>query len=220
MTQTSKAKGSATRTANMLKRRENILSVARSMISSDGIDEFTLNKLALASNVTVPTIHNLIGRKSQVFEQLVEAMGERIEKVFFSADVQDPIVAVEAFVDRLMELYSDDPIFYKAAFVAGDHIKLFEQELPDGIFSKSLDLAVKVCLNARENGHLKGNIDSISLAHQLFSCQRLARHDWINDYIDLDTYRNQILTGMFVVLAADASEELHKRLLKKIKALS
>jgi len=220
MNQVSKAKGSATRTANKIKRRENILSEARNMISSEGIDRFTLNKLATAANVTVPTIHNLIGRKSQVFQQLVEDMVERIEKVLFSTDMHDPIDAVEAFVERLMELYTSDPDFYKAAFVAGDRIKLFEHELPSGIFSKSLELAIKVCIDAKENGYLNGDIDSIKLAHQLFACQRLARQDWVRGYINLNTYRTQILIGMFIVLAADATPDLHKRLLEKIKALS
>lgn len=220
MSQVSRAKGSATRTANKIKRRENILSEARNMISTEGIDGFTLNKLATAANVTVPTIHNLIGRKSQVFQQLVEDMVIRIEKVLFSTDIHDPIAAVEAFVNRLMELYSSDPDFYKAAFVAGDRIQLFEQELPSGIFSKSLELAIRVCIDAKENGYLNGYIDSINLAHQLFACQRLARQDWVRGYINLKTYRSQLLTGMFIVLAADATPDLHKRLLEKIQALS
>ena len=220
MNPVSRAKGSATRTANKIKRRENILSVARNMISSDGIDEFTLKKLASAAQVTVPTIHNLIGKKSQVFQQLVEDTVLRIEQTLFSMDGYDPIVAVETFVDRLMKLYSKDPDFYKAAYVAGEHIKLFEHELPTGIFSKSLDLAIKVCKDAQVHGYLNGHIDAISLAHQLFACQRLARQDWVNGYIDLKAYRVQILLGMYIVLAADATTELHARLLEKIQHLS
>lgn len=213
------ARGSATRTANMNKRREQILTRAGSIIAKEGFEALTLNRLALESNVTVPTIHNLVGKKSDIFKQLVEQVVESVEQALIHQDISDPITAAETSIDKLMELYSSNEDLYKAAFVAGERAKIFEHELPTGIFSKSLQLTINVCNHGIQEGYLEGNIDPIRLAHELFGCQRLARHDWVQSYIDLDSYRNQVLIGMFILFAADASPAYRKQLLAKIESL-
>ena len=55
---------------------------------------------------------------------------------------------------------------------------------------------------------------------QLFGCQRLARQDWVNGYIDMDRYRVQVLIGMYITFAADAMPAFRKRLLAGIDQLS
>ena len=217
MAQKNPARGSATRTANMNRRREHILACAGTMIARDGYDAFTLGQLAEEANVTVPTIHNLIGKKSKIFERLVDDMVAQIEAVLQETGAEDPIAAVEAFTDSLMALFAANEDLYKAAFIAGERSGLFEHEMPTGIYAKSLSLAYQVCENARAAGYLKGGIDADLLAQHLFASQRLARQDWMNGYIDLDAYRQQVLKGMFITLAADANPEFHDRLMKKIR---
>lgn len=213
------ARGNATRQANKEKRRENILSVAREIISNQGFDAFTLALLAEKANVTIPTIHNLIGKKSDVFQELVGEMVVRIEEVLAQSESNDPIIAAEAFIDKLLQLFAADEAFYKAAFVAGERTKLFEQTEATGIFSKSLAISKQICVDAKDNGFLLGRIDSDNLAHHLFASQRLARQDWVNGYIDLDAYRNRVLVGMCITWAADATPEFHQRLMEKIDSL-
>jgi AcrR family transcriptional regulator len=213
------ARGSATRTANKIKRRENILKSARRILANQDFDAFTLNLLATEAEVTIPTIHNLIGKKSDILKELVEDMVVRIEDALNFGDAKDPILASEAFINNLISLYAKDEDFYKAAFVAGERAKLFEHELPSGVFNKALKLANQVCEQSVTEGYLLGNINSGQLAEQLFSNQRLARLDWIHGYINLATYRTQVLSGMFITIAADATPELHGRLIEKLQQL-
>ena len=219
MSTTGIARGNTTRQTNKELRRQRILDIARNQIASGGFEAFTLKDLAAAAEVTVPTIHNLFGKKLDIFRELCEEMVERIEQVLSSPDMSDPIEAIEAFVDSLLGLYRDDEAFYRAAFVAGERTGLFGQDLPAGIYSKSLKIAKQLCRQAHENGYLKGSIDTGFLAEQLFGCQRLARHDWVGGYIDLDRYRSQVLTGMLLTYAADATPAFHKRLCARIDAL-
>ncbi|TDF37235.1 TetR/AcrR family transcriptional regulator [Alteromonadaceae bacterium M269] len=212
-------RGVVARTENKIKRRQNILAQARSMIANDGYGAFTLAELASKAQVTVPTIHNLIGNKTDVCRQLVVDMVERIEKVLLGHEFEDPITSSEAFIDSLLELYASDEDFYKAAFVLGEKEKLFEHELSTGIFNTALKLAYKVCCDAKEQGYLEGRIESWTMADNLFANQRLARHDWVNGYIDLTEYRKQVLTGMFMTFAADAKSDFRERLIKKIKEI-
>jgi len=60
------ARGSRTRTENMNKRRAQILERASNIIATKGLEGFTLGVLATEASVTVPTIHNLIGKKSDI----------------------------------------------------------------------------------------------------------------------------------------------------------
>lgn len=212
MSQTGIARGNSTRQANKELRRQKILSVARDLITTQGFEAFTLSELAARSGVSVPTIHNLFGKKHDVFEELCSEMVVRVDKAVSNPDISDPVAAAEAFIDNLLSLYQEDEAFYRAAFVAGERAGLFEHQLPTGIFNRSLKIAKHICEEAQRQGYLRGNIDSGWLAEQLFGCQRLARQDWVNGYIDLERYRTQVLVGMFMTYAADATPKFHKRL--------
>ena len=210
------ARGSATRTANKLRRKARILTCAGEIIAEGGYDALTLSGLAQRADVTIPTIHNLLGRKAQIIEALVGDVVTRVSEVLSAQTFDEPIEAVEAFTDALTKLYAEDEALYKAAYVAGERLNLFVQTEPDGIYQRSLDLAYRVCTEARANGFLIGDIATEQLAAQVFGAQRLARLDWIHNYIDLEIYKRRTRHGIFIALAADAAPDFRARLNEKI----
>ncbi len=213
------ARGSATRAANKRLRKERILTCAGQIIAEQGYDALTLSQLARRAEVTVPTIHNLLGKKSEIFKNLVDEVVARIGEVLARQSEADPIVAVRAFTNELISLYAKDEALYKAAFLAGEREQLFEQKSAQGIFMRSLALARQVCEQAKSGGYLLGDIETNVLAEQLFGAQRLARQDWIHGYIDIPSYKNRVLIGMFTVFASDANSEFKTRLIQEIKSL-
>lgn len=219
MSSTAVARGNVTRQANKQLRRQRILDVARDLIASNGFEAFTLSELAAKAGVTTPTIHNLFGKKYDIFQELVEEMVVTIGTVMANPEASDPIEGAEVFTDNLLALFKKDEAFYRAAFVAGERIKLFEHELPSGIFHRSLQIAQRICASAKADGFLRGNIPTSRLAEQLFGCHRLARQDWVNGYIDLDQYRTRVLIGMYITYAADATPGFYARLCAQIEAL-
>ena len=219
MSQTSLARGNSTRQANKALRKQKILDEARALIASKGFEAFTLSELASRAGVSVPTIHNLFGKKQEVFEALCGEMVVKVNEAVSNPDLNDPMEAAEAFIDNLLALYRNDEAFYRAAFVAGERTGLFEHQLPSGIFNRSLNIARQICQDALDNGYLQGDIDTDWLAEQLFGCQRLARQDWVNGYIDLDRYRTQVLIGMYITYAADATPAFRQRLMQCIAQL-
>ena len=58
------AKGQTTRLANKERRKARILSEARNLIAKEGFDALKLSELAARSGVTIPTVHNLLGKKT------------------------------------------------------------------------------------------------------------------------------------------------------------
>ena len=219
MNKSSTARGNTTRQANKELRKERILDVARDLITSNGFEAFTLSELAKKADVSIPTIHNLFGKKYDIFVILCEEMVVKIEEVMSNRRVQDPIEGAVNFIDSLHQLFRNNEAFYRAAFVTGERTQLFEHESPTGIFQKSLKIAQQTCEAAKENGFLTGEIDSLSLAQQLFGCQRLARQDWVNGYINLQQYRTQVLIGMYMIYAADGTPEFQQRLKVRIQEL-
>ena len=214
------ARGNVTRQANKKLRRQRILDIAKTLIASQGFEAFTLSQLAREAGVSTPTIHNLFGKKDDIFQELVSQMVDTIGLALSNPDMSDPIEGAEVFTDNLLQLYKQDEAFYRSAFMAADRTGLFDPELPSGIFHQSLQIAERLCTQALEDGFLQGNIETAKLAQQLFSCQRLARQDWVNGYIDLDRYRQQVLTGICITYAADATPDFHHRLRQKIQALN
>ena len=214
------ARGNTTRQANKKLRRQHILDMAKNLIAADGFEAFTLTQLAKEAGVSAPTIYNLFGKKNDIFHELVAEMVETIGVAMSNPDTSDPIEGAEVFTDNLLHLYEKDQAFYRAAFIAADRTGLFDHELPTGIFRQSLQIAQRICVAALEDGFLQGNIESVKLAEQLFACQRLTRQDWVNGYIDLKQYRQQVLMAMYMTYAADASPDFHKRLCAKIQQLN
>lgn len=220
MNQTNPARGNSTRQANKALRKQKILDEARNLIATRGFEAFTLSELATRAGVSIPTIHNLFGKKQEVFEALCSEMVVRVDQTVSNPDLVDPIEAAEAFIDNLLALYRNDEAFYRAAFLAGDRSGLFEHQLPSGIFNRSLSIARQMCQDAVDNGYIVNSINLDWLAEQLFGCQRLARQDWVNGYIDLDRYRKQVLIGMYITYASVAEPAFRKRLYKCIESIA
>ena len=214
------ARGQSTRQANKERRKRKILGVARELIASEGFDAFTISELASRSGVTIPTVHNLFGKKNDIVLTLFRELVSRVDEVLAQPELVDPIAALEALIDNLLALYAADEAFYRAAFMGGERLGLFEHEMSDGIFKKSINIAQRLCIQAHDNGYLEGRLDSRWLAEQLFGSQRLARQDWVSGYIDLERYRQHAQIGMLMTYAADATPEFHERLCSRIDELA
>ena len=189
------------------------------VFAAQGFDAFTISELASRSGVSIPTVHNLFGKKKDIVLALFRELVDKVDRVLAAPELNDPIAALEQFIDNLLALYSADQAFYRAAFLGGERLGLFEHEMSDGIFKKSVQVAERLCIEARANGYLLGRLDSQWLALQLFGSQRLARQDWVSGYIDLERYRQQALIGMLITYAADATPEFHHRICKRIDQL-
>lgn len=216
MTLETQKQQTSTRSANMARRRESILSQARNLIATEGFEALKIRDLAKRSGVTVPTVYNLIGGKSEILAVIIEELVGRLQ------EAQEPVTAAhadeifEAQINRLAELFSTDEEYYRAAFIAGDHSGLFEQETDTGIFARSVQPLVDACREARRDGQLLGHVTAEQMGRQIYGCYRLARQDWTNGYFDLQTFRAQALTGIFLCLAADAEQSFRRRLLKRL----
>ena len=213
------ARGQTTRLANKERRKARILSEARNLIAEEGFDALTISELAARSEVTIPTVHNLLGKKNDIVLAVFRGLVDNIDAVLAEPDLIDPVLVSEVLIDKIISLYGSDEVFYRAAFLGGERLGLFEHELSDGVFAKSIRVAERLCRRALAQDYLCGRIDTALLAQQLFGAQRLPRQDWVSGYIDLDTYRQRALVGMLLTFAADATPALHQRICEAVERL-
>lgn len=203
----------------MAKRRDTILREARAIIASEGFDALKIRDLAERAGLTVPTIYNLIGGKDEILATIIRELVEQLRVI------QDRAVAAtveESFAKQIHDLadhFATDEAFFKAAFIAGDRSGLFEQSSAEGIFAYFVQQPIEACKQAVKQKLLRGNIPPEVLGPQIYGCYRLVRQDWANGYFDLDGFRHQALTGIFLCLAADAKPAFRERLLGQISDL-
>ena len=171
--------------ANKERRKARILSEARNLIAEEGFDALTISELAVRSEVTIPTVHNLLGKKNDIVLAVFRGLVDNIDAVLAEPDLIDPVLVSEVFIDKIVALYGSDEVFYRAAFLGGERLGLFEHEMRDGIFAQSIRDAERLCQRALDLGTV-GRIDSSLLAqHRL--AHALAPQDWVSGYIDLAT---------------------------------
>lgn len=216
MTQETLDQPTSTRSANKAKRRATILSEARRLIATEGFEALKLRDLADRAGVTVPTVYNLIGGKPEILTIIIEDLVAQLQAAQQPVEATNTDDVFEARITRLADLFSTDEDYYRAAFIAGDHSGLFEQETNTGIFARSVQPLIDACKAAQKSGQLLGHVSAEQMGRQIYGCYRLARQDWTNGYFDLATFRAQALTGVFLCLAADADEPVRERLLNRV----
>ena len=214
-----KALGNATRQANKKLRRENIFNTAKRLIATKGLEDFTISELADEAGVTTPTIHNLFGKKSDIIKELVSNLIEEMQSIFLHNPPIDPIENAKFFIDSMVAAYEQDTNFYRAALMSAEQVRLFDPRIPDGLFQRAEQLAAPR-KEWYESGLFLGNIESSTIMKRVHSSNRLGRLDWVRGYIDLNQFRHQVLEGILMVYASDASPELHARLSEEINGLN
>ncbi len=212
------ARGNIARQANKKLRRQRILELAVHLIASDGIESFTINRLAREAGVSTPTIHNLFGKKNDIIKELVSNLIEQMQGNSLNPPI-DPIENAKFFVDNVVATFEQDTDFYRAALMSAEHLKLFDPRIPGGPFQQAQQLAAPR-KEWYESGLLLGNVEPSIIMKKVHDSNRLARIDWVLGYIDLNQFRHQVLEGILLAYASDASPELYVRLIEEINGLS
>jgi len=213
-------RGSIKRQANKKMRRDRILDIAKHQIAKGGFDSFTFNKLAAEAGVSTPTIYNLFGKKDDILNELVMELMEVMRVLLHKPPSNDPIKSSEYYINEVVALFEKNEDFYRAAYMAAEKLEILDPRIPDGSYQEALQLCNQFCNAAKEDGYLLGNIETSSLAKQLFDCHRLVRKDWVAQHIDLEQYAQQVKRGFYIIYASDATPETYTRLCKEIKQLN
>ena len=207
----------STRAVNMEKRRQRILSVARTTIAREGVDGLTLRKLASDARITVPTIYNLIGTKDDLLRRLLAELVSRAEETLSEVEEDDPIEATARVVRTLATLFAEEEDFCRAALRAGQGLE--RSGSSNGalrIWQRSARVANQICMDASEEGLLRGDCDPVRIGERAYDSYRIAAIDWLDGVIDVAEFERNALIGFYLCLAADAVPRFRRALMSRI----
>lgn len=200
-------------------RRERIISTARELIRTAGVDGLSIRNLADRAGVTVPTIYNLVGNKTAILEALAREITQQLVKAHRASTTSDPIAKVEEVVSQLLSIYAADEKLCREVLAALD--RLDSPMSPTGNPNNPGKLvAIEDCEHALHEGLLLGNFPTLTLAEGLINAFTQAQNAWLLGHIALTDMEKSALKGCFITLAADASPALHARLVKKMRRLA
>jgi len=213
------ARGNIARQANKKLRRQRILDLAVHLIATDGIEGFTINRLARGAGVSTPTIHNLFGKKNDIIKELVSNLIQHMSGLTVQSPPIDPIENAKFFLGNMITEFEKNTDFFRVALMSTEQLGLFHPNLPNGLFQE----AQKVAAPRKEwyeSGLLLGNIEPSVIMKRVHNSNRLGRLDWASGYIDLNQMRQQVLQSILLAYASDASPEYHVRLCEEINSLN
>lgn len=212
---------SDTRTSNMEKRRKRILEQAQKMLAQGGFDALNLRDLAELSGITVPTIYNLVGNKAEVLKALV--MGSF---AMFETALEDKLPCPTEQLPALMmatftAMVDRDEDTFRATALASERLENESDERGNYGFKRAplRKFAGKLCRDARDEGLLRGAIDSHILVEQMIGIHQIAFRDWAHRVISLEELSRQSLRGFYVALAADAEDAYRDRIVAALGRL-
>lgn len=197
---------SSTRQLNMQKRRDRILSEARKIISENGFEAFNLRDLADLSELTVPTVYNLIGNKDQILKELIAGAYAELDEKFSEHPAVTASELPATIAKIMIELLSTQEAYYRATAMASERMEGREEVFgKTGVMRTSLsNVTGNLCERALEDGLLKGNIRQQLMVEQMVPALQLAFRDWAYRLISLEEMRTTLLSALYVGLAADA----------------
>jgi AcrR family transcriptional regulator len=212
------AHGNVARQINKNLRRERIFNIAKNQIAKNGLEAFTIAELAQEAGVSTPTIHNLFGKKSDIVKELVSNLIELMKVATVNPPIE-PIENAKFIIDNLVASIEQDKDFFRAALMSMEQLRLLDPRIPNGLFQRARQVAAPR-KEWYETGLFLGNIEPRTIMKEVHNTNRLARIDWVNGYIDLNQFRHQVLEGILLAYASDASPELYVRLIEEINGLS
>ena len=212
---------SDTRTSNMEKRRERILEQAQKMLAEGGFDALNLRDLANLSGVTVPTIYNLVGNKAEVLKALVMG-GIATFETTLESKLPCPTEELPALMmATFAQVVGSDEDAYRATGLASERLENESDERGDYGFKRAplRKFSGKLCRDARDEGLLRGAIDSDILVEMMIGNHQMAFRDWAHRVISLEELSKQTLRGFYVALAADAEDAYRDRIAAALRRL-
>lgn len=212
------ARGSATRNANMARRRQRILDTARDIIAVSGFDALSIRELARRADLTVPTIYNLIGNKSAVIAELFDDTISPFEHLRYITPDDDPAGGPERFYVALIASLGENENYHRAECLAREHLRKAGDAMAISMHARVVRIAIEACEQARDAGLLKGSLTPRQLGGQIDHLVRLAFQDWAHGLIDLDELHHRLVVGTYLCLAADATDVYHPLFVAKIQS--
>lgn len=181
------------REQRMQSRREAIYAAALRLLIEGGVHALTIRALAAKAGVSVPTIYNLIGSRSQILLDLTVARIEEAREVVAYLPDMSAHEKVLAIQGGVADFYIEQADEAKAIYRARMSIRMSEPESahPD-IAAGSASVTATTIREGVEKGEFSADTNVAFAAEQIFRSFGHCMSDWVLGVYDDDGLRSTV----------------------------
>ena len=209
------------REMNVEARRRRILDAARKLIAEGGMSALSMRKLAAEAGLSVTTLYNLYGVRDEILSALIHDAIDQMEPVLDAEAplVEDPLERCRAIIMVSVAHFEEYEAIYRPMMVAS-----FEGLSATGMSDRRMARrAARMQRAAIEQAISKGLLrDTLSperLGEQIYHGYEFACVQWAFGLLDLAGFRARALYGMYLALAAVASDAVRPQIEGQLRAL-
>ena len=197
------------------KRRRRILAAARDLIDREGIDAWSMRKVAAAADMSVTTLYNLFGSKDEIRAALSADFFVELERDLETVTLERPIDRARAVITLGVDHVVADTAMTRTALLAA------ERGRTDDATAAPLAIEMqRVAIQAAMDlGQLRDDLRAELLAAQVYAGFHRAALAWARSELDIEGFRVEALYALHVCLLAAATEDTRPRLVRALRGL-
>lgn len=190
-----------------------------SLIAANGERGFTLKQLADQSDVTIPTIYNLLGGREEVILTSIELALRDVDELLKSEDALTGVGRGIALLDSLFALLASNERTYKAVFRTLYELesKAVSQAMGD-LFTNAGRRFELIVQQAVEERDLRGALKQLPLAHNIVHATLGAIRMWSVGSLKSDVALARAQYALLTTLLSDATPKGRKKMMALVKA--
>jgi AcrR family transcriptional regulator len=197
-------------------RRQRTLDAAEGLIRDTGTTDFSMLALAERAELSPATPYNLFGSKAGIMYALLNRSMDLVDRGGSRAGIHsDPFDRVVQAGRAAVEVFAADSAFYRPL-----HRLLLgasDSQHRPAFMDRGLQYWKVVVKGLDEAGALCAEIDADELARQLEINFLGALDLWVQEELDDDEFRAQIVYGTALLLLAIADDKARARLLLRLR---
>jgi len=171
------------------------------------MDALTMRSIAERAQVSVPTIYNLIGGRSQVLSALMDAGGDRLDSLLAGSGGGDPTDRMVDACEALAAVVEPNAAVVTAVLAEG----VAAPGGGDGLFARYASVTRAALADARSSGLLESSADPDLLTERCVALAAGAVISWATGHRNEARLRDELVHGAMVVLAAQADGDAQTR---------
>ena len=197
--------------------RGEILASAEALIRRTRGTDFTMRELAERAGVALATPYTLYGSKAGVLYALVTRGIDSIEALFVRAAAPDPVSSLLTVAETSADFYARDQVLYRPLlrFLFGAYEPRYRPMLINRVM-QLWDPGIDACI---VGGCMLPSVRMVPLRRLLIVNFTGALQLWIQEDLDDDGFRNQVLYGMVLLLLPQVGDTARAPLQKRLVGL-
>jgi AcrR family transcriptional regulator len=198
-------------------RRARILAAARKLIARRGFEGLTLRDLAAASEVSVPTVYNLIGGKQAVLVALLDEMLARIAARLGDARAGGMVERALALCEAGWSETLAEPNYFRGlmhAFLVSEETAPLRREIDE----RNIALMAGVLGAGKADGELASWADPLTLSYTMYSSYIATMLRWCGGELDDAALPAAISYGLALILGGVARGDAVRKLERLARA--